>query len=634
MSHDHEAVQLAIAALDFELTPAERTRMETGIAACRECAAIAAGHLELARMLERLPVHEASPLVRQRVMRAALVPPRARPWPVLLVAAALFGLLLAAAAAVGAFRTDPLDPIVQLPPASPPALGDIVSPDPSDLSSPDASPPGPVGPDGSVFDAPLPVDSLAQVVSGRLRIRSEPRVADDSVKHEPLLDVGVRLFVLDGPVVANDYEWYQVTAWHPQDPVASWPVGWVSRGDHDGTQWIRPITDVCPTGEITTVVVATMPAPERVACFGDQQLRLRAFISGSGEVTTCVADTGCVDGPGWLAGHAGWFADADGSRDGSSIGGPPVAIDPDGTLAELSLPTDTMAEIVGSFGHPAAQDCRMRDPGSGDGRMTDAAARLHCRGSFVVTGVEVDPAYPVANGAAITVSDRLRVRSAPGLQSDRNELLALGTPVWVVEGPVIVADYEWFEVVVPGLEIDGVPRVGWVAASEHGGERWLAKRTSDCPAPDRVTVADLERLTRPAELHGGLACFGNRTLLFEGAVELVCGATPTPGWTLEPEWLGANAFHKLVITSGTGVIDARIRPGLGVPRACDALEDSARAIRGHFDDRDAEACDGTAPTGIDAQHAGVLMSYWCRTTFVIDGLVPMPAVLPTAVPAP
>jgi hypothetical protein len=34
MSHDHEAVRLAVASLDFELSPDERRRMETGLAAC------------------------------------------------------------------------------------------------------------------------------------------------------------------------------------------------------------------------------------------------------------------------------------------------------------------------------------------------------------------------------------------------------------------------------------------------------------------------------------------------------------------------------------------------------------------------------------------------------------------------
>src|SRR5918994_5878401 len=132
MSHDHEAVHLAVASLDFELSTGERRRLEAGLAECPECAAIAASHGELARLLDRLPVHDASPHVRQRVMRAALVPPRQNRWPVLLAAAALLGLTIAAAAAAGAFRErQPLDLSVVPPSASLPALGDLASPLPS-----------------------------------------------------------------------------------------------------------------------------------------------------------------------------------------------------------------------------------------------------------------------------------------------------------------------------------------------------------------------------------------------------------------------------------------------------------------------------------------------------------------------
>lgn len=139
MTHDHEAVQLAIASIDFELTPSERTRMEAGLAACPECATTAASHLEVARLVERLPLHDASPIVRQRVLRSALVQPRTRQWQVLLVAAALFGLLLAGAVAAGAFRTDPLELITDVQPPSPSALGDVVSPEQSTSASPSAS---------------------------------------------------------------------------------------------------------------------------------------------------------------------------------------------------------------------------------------------------------------------------------------------------------------------------------------------------------------------------------------------------------------------------------------------------------------------------------------------------------------
>jgi hypothetical protein len=155
MSHDHEAVQLAVASLDFELTPDEQARMEAGLRACPECAAIAASHREIQRLLERLPVHEASPIVRKRVLRASLVPPRTRQWQILLVAAALVGLLAAVVGAgVGAFRTDPLDPISEVPPVSPPGLGEIESPEPSSSASDPSSPLGPHSPPALVPDIP------------------------------------------------------------------------------------------------------------------------------------------------------------------------------------------------------------------------------------------------------------------------------------------------------------------------------------------------------------------------------------------------------------------------------------------------------------------------------------------------
>ena len=47
-------------------------------------------------------------------------------------------------------------------------------------------------------------------VSDNLRVRSEPRVADDSIKYEPLLPLGTELTVLDGPVNGSGYTWYRI----------------------------------------------------------------------------------------------------------------------------------------------------------------------------------------------------------------------------------------------------------------------------------------------------------------------------------------------------------------------------------------------------------------------------------------
>ena len=628
MSHDHDALQLAVASLDFELTPQEQARMQAGLLECEECAAVAASHADLQRVLGGLPLRDASPDVRQDVLRSALVPPRDRPWSVLLVAAALFALLIGAAAAAGAFRDrDPLDTTVTVPSSSPPALGDVESPGPTATNGPESPAPG-QGPPGAAFGgAALINDTLAQVVSGRLRIRSEPRVAADSIKYEPLLDVGDHLLILDGPVVANDYEWYQVTAWRPGNLYASFPVGWVSRGDHDGTPWISARTDACPSGEVTMEMVTAIHPEERVACFGDRPLRLRAFIMGDGATERCVPNpaVACVDGPDWLTGSGGWRSAVDTQVETPSIGGPHLALDPDGPVAASALPEAGMLDIEGAFDHPASADCRAGAAGPGARPLTEPGARLACRMRFVVTKATVDGRYPAAGTPGVTVSPNLRVRSEPGLTSERFELLADGTSVWVAEGPVVAADYEWFKVIVPSVDAGaGVPRVGWVAASDHGAERWLARRTTDCPAAGAVRVADLARLTGSGYGDGGLACFGPSTLRFEGDLGLVCDDPDRPTWDWEPAWLSGNASRKLTISDGTARVIARPHETLDVPLACGDRA-GRLAIEAHFDDEAAAACAGaSARDAAPGVEVGDVAWLWCRATLVVDRLTQVP----------
>jgi len=81
---------------------------------------------------------------------------------------------------------------------------------------------------------------LGQVVvtvSDNLRVRSQPRVADDSVKYTPLLPIYTELRVLDGPVKGSGYTWYKV------EPVGfslyDGPgQGWVAMAAKDGEPWI------------------------------------------------------------------------------------------------------------------------------------------------------------------------------------------------------------------------------------------------------------------------------------------------------------------------------------------------------------------------------------------------------------
>ena len=86
---------------------------------------------------------------------------------------------------------------------------------------------------------PIPPDTYARVVTDDLRVRSNPGVSDDSTKLEPLLQDGVQVVVLDGPVQASGYDWYLVQPTITSDTADPYPFGWVAAADKDGEPWIE-----------------------------------------------------------------------------------------------------------------------------------------------------------------------------------------------------------------------------------------------------------------------------------------------------------------------------------------------------------------------------------------------------------
>ena len=282
MTHDHEAIQLAVASLDFELTPAERTRMEAG--PCRlprvrrdrreppRAAGTPAAAAGARCLADRPPTRDARALVPPRTVAVAGAvgrrsPPRsvageAPPW--------------------GAFRNDPLD-------SSPTSRRSLLQRSVTSSRQSRA---------GRSIRPRLLLTAAAPRSGPRCRATPSPRSCRDVCASDPSpasptirpntsrCSASARdLMILDGPVEANDYDWYQVAAWDPKDREATFPAGWVARGDHDGTPWISAAAQVCPTGTVTTSEVVGLAPAERVACFGDRELRLRAFVTdGSDEL--------------------------------------------------------------------------------------------------------------------------------------------------------------------------------------------------------------------------------------------------------------------------------------------------------------------------------------------------------------
>jgi serpin B len=118
------------------------------------------------------------------------------------------------------------------PSSTPASFGASAMPSPTSASPASSQAVAPsVAPEG------LAPGALAITVSDRVRVRSLPRVADESEKHTPLLPLGTELLVLEGPVIDSGYTWYRVapTSLTLDGGVAD---GWVAAGDHDGTPWV------------------------------------------------------------------------------------------------------------------------------------------------------------------------------------------------------------------------------------------------------------------------------------------------------------------------------------------------------------------------------------------------------------
>ena len=101
-------------------------------------------------------------------------------------------------------------------------------------------------------------------VSDNLVVRSEPRVSGDSIMYQPWLPIGTELTVLDGPVSASGYTWYQVA------PVSfaglSGPgYGWVARAGKDGEAWIALANGTASGPGLAISTVARAPADPAAA---------------------------------------------------------------------------------------------------------------------------------------------------------------------------------------------------------------------------------------------------------------------------------------------------------------------------------------------------------------------------------
>ena len=282
-------------------------------------------------------------------------------------------------------------------PAPPSSAGPSAPPitaSPSPAGSPGASPAEPSatpGPDSTPSASPgapqLPQDTVARVVTNDLRVRSKPEVSAGSKKLEPLLDQPRLVLVVDGPVEASGYTWYQVAPIQGVDELVELPFGWVAAADKDGTPWIAPASDACPSVPRNATTLYRLSGLLALACFGDRDIVVNARLAQP--EATCGIELGWTIEPGWL---------------GSTCAQPPFLVEdlsgePLDAFAIIDPALDISAfepgvesadwlsvRLTGRYDHPAATTCRLVETDVSVAR-DPAQIVLGCRATFVITAI-------------------------------------------------------------------------------------------------------------------------------------------------------------------------------------------------------------------------------------------------------
>jgi len=193
---------------------------------------------------------------------------------------------------------------------------------------------------------------------------------------EPLLPAGTPLYVLDGPVPASGYEWYEVA------PLGSriLPQGWVAAAARSGEPWLTGGDFSCPAVPTDFRSLAALPPAVGLACFPRIPITVRARLIGC----NCDVDGGWLT-PAWFSlgtGGPGMLVEPERSQPPTDVGEWFwLSLDPAGRHADV-LPMGDVVEVTGMFDHPAAASCTFTEM---DGEPIPSP---RCRLVFAVTKLD------------------------------------------------------------------------------------------------------------------------------------------------------------------------------------------------------------------------------------------------------
>ena len=221
-------------------------------------------------------------------------------------------------------------------------------------------------------------DAIAEVAVDGLRVRGLPNTSEDSAKFERLLGRSDRVFIVDGPVRADGYEWYLVQALVQEGSEPGGPFGWVAAASRDGETWIDDTEETsCPTVPDDAARFGVLPPEVLVHCFGRSELSFELDAN-----VYCLPDEVRQVDPAWFGAGCGEL-----SGDACGSCGLSIAADP---ALGIAIPREQSGRwaFKGHFDDAAAASCRAPTGGTADTQVPEQFGVHLCRMTFALTSLE------------------------------------------------------------------------------------------------------------------------------------------------------------------------------------------------------------------------------------------------------